>query len=86
MPDSQDDVEANECNLGIDGRNVVSDALSGSIEVGLVESDGDTDDSDNEFADEHTKSAIDEERATTDALHGPEGEGCGAYVDQIEDE
>lgn len=82
----QGNVEADESNLGVDSRDIVGDGVAGSVEMGLVETDGDTDNSNDELADEHTESTIDEERASTNSLHSPEGERCGADVDQIEDE
>lgn len=54
--------------------------------MGVVESDGDTDDGDEELADQHTESAPDEERTTSELLNGIEGERGRAHVDEGEDQ
>lgn len=82
----QSNVEADESDLSIDGRDVLSDSITGSIDEGLVESDSNTDDGNDELANEHTKSTINEKRSSSNAFHGPEGEGSSADVDQVEDE
>ena len=54
--------------------------------MGVVESDGDTDDGDEELADQHAQGTPHEERTTTELLNSPEGEWGGADVDQGEDQ
>jgi hypothetical protein len=71
------------CNA-LDGRDVVSD-LNAVLEVSLVEAGGNTDDGDEELADKHAESAVDEERATTELLDSPEGDRGGNDVDNGED-
>lgn len=83
---SQSNVEADEGDLSIDGWDVLGNGVASGIDEGFVESDSDTDDSDDELADKHTKSAVDEERSSSNALHSPEGEGSRADIDQVEDE
>lgn len=50
----EEDVDSDEGDLGIHSRDVVRNG-SGTNEVGLVETDGDTDDGNQELANEHTK-------------------------------
>jgi hypothetical protein len=54
--------------------------------VSVIEADGDTDDGNEELADEHTKSAVDQERAATEFLDCVEGDWGAAHVDEGEDE
>jgi len=82
----EEDEDGNECNLGIDRRDVVGSALASSIQVGLVEADSNTNDGAEELADEHTSSSNDEERSPTELLNCVEGDGCRADVDQGEDQ
>lgn len=42
-------------------------------------------DGDDELADEHAHSSIDEEHAATELLNGPEGKRCGANVNSCDD-
>lgn len=71
--------------MSVDSSDVVGDSVSGGVKGGLVESDGNTDDGDEELADEHTESSVDEERATTESLDSVEGDRGGADVDDGED-
>lgn len=83
----EEDEEADECDLSIDGRDVVRDRLLESgLKVGLVKSNGDTNDGNDELADKHAKGTIDEERTTTETLDGPERQWSRKHVDQGEDE
>lgn len=52
----------------------------------MVETDGDTDDGDEELADQHAQGTPDEERTTTELLDGPEGEWGGADIDEGKDQ
>lgn len=52
----------------------------------MVEADGDTNDSNEELADEHTKSTNKKNGSTTESLNSPERQGSGADVDEGEDE
>ena len=54
--------------------------------MGVVETDSNTDDSNEELADEHTESTPDEEWATAEFLNSVERNWGGADVDQGEDE
>lgn len=54
--------------------------------MGLVETNGNTNDADQELADEHTKSTENENGTTTESLDGIERQRSGADVDQREDE
>lgn len=66
------DVDADEADHGLDG------AIVGGL-------DGANDGHD-ELADEHAESTPDQKRTATEPLHGPEGEGRGADVDEGGDE
>ena len=52
----------------------------------FVEADSNADDGDEELANHHGTSAIDEERATTELLHGVEGDGSRADIDECKDQ
>ena len=54
--------------------------------MSVVEANRDTDDSNEELADQHAESAIDQERATTESLNSVERDGRGADVDKSEDQ
>jgi len=82
----EEDEDGNECDLGVDGRDVVGDLVTSSVKVSVVETDGNTNDGDKELADHHTAGTPDEERTTTDLLHGVERDRSGADVDKGEDE
>jgi hypothetical protein len=82
----EEDEDGDEGNLGVDGRDVVGNGVASSIEVGLVETDSDTNDGDEELADQHAESSVDEQRAATEALNRPERQRGGADVDKGEDE
>jgi len=71
--------------LSVNGSDVVGDGFSSGVERGLVESDSDTDDGNEELTDEHTESSVDEERATTETFDSVERDGGGADVDDGED-
>ena len=51
----------------------------------MVETDGNTDDGDEELADQHTSGSNDEKRTTTESFNSPEGERSGSDVDGGED-
>lgn len=68
----EEDEDGDEGNLGVDGRDVVGDRVTGSVEVGVVESDGDTNDGNEELADQHAQGTPDEERTTSKPLNGVE--------------
>ncbi len=53
--------------------------------MGVVETDGNTNDGAEELADQHTQSSPDKKRATAELLNGVEGDWGGADVDQGED-
>lgn len=82
----EEDVDGNQSNLGIDGGDVVSDSATAAVRVGLVETDSDTNNSDDELADEHPKGTEDEKRTTTILLYGVEGKRSGEDIDEGEDE
>jgi len=48
----EEDEDGNESDLCVNSSDVVGDGLSSGVEGGLVETDSDTDDSDEELADE----------------------------------
>lgn len=54
--------------------------------MGVVETDRNTDDGDQELADKHAQSTDDKDRATAELLDSPERDGGGAHVDQREDQ
>lgn len=84
----EEDEDGDEGDLSIDSGDVVGNVLGsvGGIGVGLVETNGDTNDGDEELADEHTKSTEDEDGTATESLDSPERQRSGADVDQGEDE
>jgi len=87
----EEDEDGDECDLGVDGANVDSaedlgTSSVGTDRVGLVESDGDTDDGDNELTDQHAESSPDQKWATTELLNGVERDGSRAHVDEGEDQ
>merc|ERR1712113_425267 len=82
----EEDEDSDEGNLGVDSRNVVGNRLTGSVFVGVVEANSNTDDSNQELADQHAESTPDQERATTEPLNSPEGDRGGADVDEGEDQ
>lgn len=85
----EEDEDGDESNLGVDSADVVGDLSVGLVSsgrgVGVVESDGDTDDGDEELADKHTSSTDEEDAAAAESLDGPEGERSGEDVDDGED-
>lgn len=68
----EENEDGDEGNLSVDGRDVVGNWVSIGIWCGLVESDGNTDDGDEELADQHTKSSDDEKRSAAESLNRPE--------------
>lgn len=82
----EEDVDGDKGDLGIDGRDVVGNAVSSGVEMGLVETNRHTDDTDEELANEHTKGTPDQKWATTKLLNGVEGERGRTDVDTIEDQ
>ena len=72
----EENVEANECDLGGDG----------GIVVLTLTACGDTDDTDDKFADQHAKSTPDENCAAAQTFNDVEGNGSGAHVDEGSDE
>lgn len=82
----EEDVNGDEGNLCIDSRVVVGVARSVRADVSVVESNSDTNNSNDEFADEHTESTVDQNRSSSETLYHPEREWSGANVDQSEDE
>ena len=82
----EEDEDGDEGNLGVDGGDVNSASLAISVDKGLVEADGDTDDGNKELADQHAKGTPDEERTTSELLNGVERDGSRADVDKGEDQ
>jgi hypothetical protein len=80
------DVDGDEGNLSVDSSWVVGKSGTVSGDVGLVKTDGDTNDGNDDLADSHTGSTTDQKRTTTDSLHGDEWDGSEDSVDQVEDE
>jgi len=66
------DVDGDEGNLSVDSSSVVGECFTSGSGVGLVETDGDTNDSDDDLAESHTSSTTNEKRTTTDSLHSDE--------------
>lgn len=66
------DVEADEGDHGAHGRGV----------VGILAARRHADDGDDVLHDHHQGGAVDEQGAASEALDGPEGDGCGAHVDE----
>lgn len=54
----EEDEDGNKGNLSIDSRNVVCHGCAIRESVGVVKSDGDTDDRDQELADQHTQRTV----------------------------
>jgi hypothetical protein len=82
----EEDEDGNEGDLGVDSGDVVGDWVTSSVEVGVVESNSHTNDGDEELADQHAEGTPEEKRTTADLLHGVEGDGCRADVNESEDE
>jgi len=80
------DEDGDECNLGVNGRDVVGNCVAGSVQVGFVEADCNTNDGDKELADQHAKGTPDEKRATTELLNGVERDRSRADVDESKDQ
>jgi len=68
----EEDVDGNESNLGVDSGYVVGDGDTIN-NVGVVETNSDTDGTDNEFTDSHTDGTPEKHGATTEAFDKPEG-------------
>ena len=81
----EEDEDGDECDLGVDSRDVDSAGLTSGVLEGLVESNSDTNDGNEELADQHAKGTPDEQRTTTPLLNGVEGDRGGADVDKGED-
>lgn len=81
----EEDEDGNEGDLSVNSSDVVGNSVSSSINGSLVESDGNTDDGNEELTDEHTESTVDEERATTETFNGVERDGSRADVNDGED-
>ena len=82
----EENEDGDEGNLSIDSGNVVGDGVAGSVAVRFVEADSNANDGDEKLANHHCTSAIDEERATTEFLHGVEGDGSRADIDECKDQ
>jgi hypothetical protein len=87
----EENEDCNEGDLGVDSRDVVGAGkivTTGGVGdlVGVVETDGNTDDSDDKLADQHAEGTPDEERTTTELLNSVEGDGGRADVDKGEDQ
>lgn len=78
--------DGDECDLGVDSRDVVGDSISVDIKVSLVESNSDTNDGNKELTDQHSQGSPDEKWTTTEFLDGIEGDWGGENVDQGEDQ
>lgn len=72
--------------MSVDRRDVVGDGVAGSINMALVETDRNTDDTDDEFADQHAQGTPDQQWTTTEFLDGVERERSRADVDAVEDQ
>jgi len=82
----EEDEDGDEGNLSVDSGDVNSAGLASSIDEGLVEADGDTDDCNEELADQHAQGTPDKERTTSELLNGVERDGSRADVDEGEDQ
>jgi hypothetical protein len=85
-----EDEDGDEGNLGVDSADVVGES---GIRVGLgrsgvsvVETDSNTNDSNDELADKHTEGTDEKDTAATESLNGPERQRSGEDVDEGEDE
>ena len=81
----EEDEDSDEGDLGVDGRDVSSNGLASSVGSELVETDGDTDNGDDELTDQHAQSTPDKQRSSTELFNGVERDRSGAYVDNGED-
>jgi len=82
----EEDVDCNECDLSVDGRNVIGTSATVGQRVRVVETDGVTDDANEELADQHAESAPQEKGSSSDPLHSIERNWGGAHVYEGEDE
>lgn len=82
----EEDKDGNEGDLGVDGWDTVSDRGTVGVEVGVVETLGNTDDGDKVLADKHAESTPDEKWPSSKPFNGPERDGSRADVDESEDE
>jgi len=80
----EEDENGDEGDLSVDGSNVVGNWCI-TNKMGVVESNGYTDDGDEELADQHTKSSEDQQRSATKSLYSPERKRCGSDIDSGED-
>jgi len=86
----EEDEDGDEGDLGVDSGEVVGadDGVARGISsnaVGLIESDSNTDDGNEELADQHAESTPEEKRTATNTLHSVERDGSRADVDESED-
>jgi len=78
--------DGDECDLGIDGWDVIGAGITSSVNyVGVVETDGDTDNSHEELTDQHAEGTPNEKRTSAESLNSVERNRGGADVDEGED-
>jgi len=87
----EEDEDGNEGDLSVDSGDVVGAGkivTTGGVGdlVSVVETDGNTDNSDDKLADQHAEGTPDEERTATELLNSVEGDGGRADVDKGEDQ
>lgn len=80
----EEDEDGDESNLGVDGGNVLGDPII-TLPDGVVETDCDTDDGNEELADQHAKSTPEKDGAATEPLNSPERDRGGEDVDDGKD-
>ena len=86
----EEDENGDKGDLSVDGRGVLGDkdGSTGSVDTvlnELVESDGDSDDGDEELTDHHTTGTDDQELSSTKLLDSVERDGGRAHIDDGED-
>jgi hypothetical protein len=81
----EEDEDGDEGDLGVDSGDVLGDSLTSSVGSKLVETDGDTDNGNNELTDQHAQSTPDEQRSSTELFNGVERDRGRANVDDGED-
>jgi hypothetical protein len=86
----EEDEDGDKGDLGVDGRDVLGDhdGVTVGVDTGLdelVETDGDSDDGDEELADHHGTGTDDQELSSTKLLDGVERDRGGAHVDNGKD-
>jgi hypothetical protein len=82
----EEDEDGDEGNLSVDSREIVGAGSAISEGGRVVESLGNTDDGNQELADQHAKSTVQQKCATTKLLHSVEREGSRANVNESEDQ